>query len=174
MARSRFARSQFTRGPRKAVDWSASSVLTGDVAVAAGAAVLLEIFTPIVGGETVIRTRGLLGWRTDQTVADEVMFGAFGICVVTQQASSVGITAVPHPGTDAAWGGWLYHTYFFSDFQLGDLTGFSGKLMSLITIDSKAMRKVDEDDRLVTVVENTSSVSGFRFANSERFLSKVH
>jgi len=173
MAR-RFGRSRFSRGPRKAVDWSASAGLAAPVSVPAASAVLLEIFTPIMGGETVIRTRGMLGWLSDQATVDEEQFGAFGIAVVSEQAATVGATAVPHPVTDAAWGGWLYHTYFFSKLEFADATGVNPNIMHTMAIDSKAMRKVDEGDRLITVVENIHATHGFRFANNERFLSKVH
>jgi len=40
-------------------------------------------------------------------------------------------------------------------------------------IDSKAMRKIGENERLVVVVENIAS-AGMVFWNSERFLTKVH
>jgi len=62
----------FRRGPRKATDWSASAVITAELNVPAASAVLDESFTPIAGGETLIRTRGMLGFRTDQVSADEV------------------------------------------------------------------------------------------------------
>jgi len=165
--------SSFRRGPRKATDWSASVILAGPINVPGSSAVLLETFTPIAGGETVIRTRGMLAWSTDQVGADEDQIGAFGIAIVSAQAASVGITAIPHPGTDAAWGGWLYHTYFFSKFELLSSVGANPDMAHSLVIDSKAMRKVDEDDRLVVVVENTAA-TGFEVYNSERFLSKVH
>ena len=163
----------FVRGLRRAVDWSASAVQAAAVNIAGTSAVLLEAFTPILGGETVIRTRGHLYYFSDQISADEDTLGAFGICVVTAQAVSVGITAVPHPGTDAAWGGWLYHTFLHSHFEFASSVGFRFNGGIGVDIDSKAMRKVGEDERLVVVAENMSS-TGFSLMNSERFLSKIH
>jgi len=167
-------RNRFPRGSRKATDWSASTPLAVLVNVPAASAVLLETFTPIAGGETIIRTRGMLGWLGDNLAADELQFGAFGIGVVSEQAASVGASAVPHPATDAAWDGWLYHTYFFSDFEFVSGVGIDGGLMHTMVIDSKAARKVSENDRVVIVVENTHASFGFDFANSERFLTKIH
>ena len=173
MAR-RFGRS-FPRGARKAVDWSASAAQQSQLTVAAGTAVLAEAFIPIVGGETVIRTRGMLGISSDQVSSNEVQLGAFGMCIVTAQAVSVGITAIPHPATDAAWGGWFYHTFLMSELIVLSAAGFDSNFMGqTIVIDSKAMRKVDEDERLVVVIENSSASAGFRIAHSERLLSKVH
>ena len=164
----------FTRGVRRPVDWSASANQSAMVPVAAATAVLLESFTPIVGGETVIRTRGIFTWQTDQLIASEDQFGAVGMCVVTAQAVSVGISAIPHPATDAAWGGWLWHSFFASSWSFLSSTGVEANIQHQIIIDSKAMRKVDEDERLVMVCENTNATQGFLVANSERILSKVH
>jgi len=163
----------FRRGPRKATDWSSSAVLTAYVGVAASTIALLEVFVPIVGGETLIRTRGWLSIAPDQNASNEQFVGAFGIAVVSEAAASIGVTAVPSPDTDAAWGGWLYHTYFASQIRVGDSTGFISPPGINIVIDSKAMRKVDEDDRLVVVIENSAGF-GLQVYNSERFLSKVH
>ena len=172
MAR-RFGSSRFTRGPRKAVDWGASAPQAASTNVPGSSAVLLEVFLPIAGGETVIRTRGMLGYKSDQIAASEIQLGAFGIAVVSEQAATVGITAIPHPSTDAPWGGWFYHTYLMSEFVFSSAIAFQADFMHTIVIDSKAMRKIDEDDRIVVVVENTAA-TGFAIANSERFLSKVH
>ena len=166
-------RRSFVRAPRKAVDWTSSGVRTAYQGVAAGTAFLLETFTPIEGGETVIRTRGIFSVRSDQLVASEAQIGAFGIGVVSDQAESVGITAIPHPHTDASWGGWLYHSYFANFFSFVTGSGYQPQDASRVVIDSKAMRKVGDRERLVTVVENVGT-AGFQFWNSERILSKVH
>ena len=100
--------------------------------------------------------------------------GAFGICVVIAQAVSVGITAIPHPATDAAWGGWVYHTFLQATMRFGTAVGMHPDWLNYIIVDSKGMRKVDEDERLVSVWENSSGTHGFDSWGSMRFLSKVH
>ncbi len=172
MARRQLARS-FVRGPRKATDWSASSILTGVLSVAGSSAVLDEVFTPIVGGETIIRTRGMMGWNTDQEITDELQLGAFGLAIVSEQAATVGITAIPHPSTDAAWGGWFYHQFIMSKFTFISGVGVEPNVMQRMVVDSKAMRKVGENERLVSVWEATST-TGFEAFSSLRILSKVH
>ena len=164
----------FSRGPRRASDWSASALQVVTLAVPAQSAVLIESFTPVVGGETVIRTRGSFGIQSDQVAATENQFGAFGIAVVTAQALSVGITAIPHPGTDAAWGGWFVHRYFSQTFLLSSAVGTESNFMQQYEIDSKAMRKVDEDERLVVVCENFHATAGLAVWFMARFLSKLH
>jgi len=163
----------FQRGPRRPTDWGASAPQSAALNIPASSAVLLETFIPIAGGETVIRTRGQFGIASDQKGADEDQFGAFGIAIVTQQAVSVGITAIPHPVTDAAWGGWMVHRYFSQQFVFVSAVGFHPQFMMEYVIDSKAMRKLDEDERLVVVVENIGA-EGFNIQNSERILTKVH
>ena len=165
---------RFVRGgQRKATDWSSSVPQTSFLAVAGTTAVLTQVFVPVTGGETVVRVRGLLGIRSDQAAATESQMGAYGICVVTAQAVSVGITAIPHPDTDGSWDGWLYHQYFAEHLQFISAVGVLPDMTRRIEVDSKAMRKVSEDDRLVFVVEN-SSASGMSLYDSFRVLSKLH
>ena len=164
----------FNRGPRRATDWSASAVQAASLPVAAASAVIDEILVPPIGGETLVRTRGVIAWASDQVAASENQFGAYGICVVTEQAATIGITAVPHPATDAAWGGWVVHQYFASQVIGPALLGLEPGVMHLLQIDSKGMRKIGENERLVTVWENTGSAHAFNTFASFRFLTKIH
>ena len=161
----------FRKGTARKTDWSASAVQSAATNIPASSAVLVESFTPVGQGETIVRTRGALFFFSDQSTADEDIIAAFGIGVVTAQAVSVGITAIPHPGTDAAWDGWLYHTYLHSHFEFGSTVGFEFSAGQRIDIDSKAMRKVTSDEIVVVVAEAMSAV-GFQLMNSERFLTK--
>jgi len=161
-------------GVRRKTDWFASAPLTAPVAVAASSAVLLEVAVPFDVGETVIRIRGLVSVRSDQVVASENMLGAFGIGIVTEQAATAGIASIPHPVTDGGWDGWMWHTYFADRFTFLDSSGFSdGVSPRHYVIDSKAMRKVDGNERLVVVVEN-STATGINVTSMERILSKVN
>ena len=160
------------RGPKRATDWSASVPQAAYTGVAAATAQLLETFSPIVGGETLVRTRGLFAIRTDQPTADENQIGAIGMAIVTAQAVSVGITVIFHPATDAAWGGWFWHAYYAHRIEVVIGAGFAFDGVFQTIIDSKAMRKIDEDERLVVVIENLAD--GIEVLTNERFLTKVH
>jgi len=94
-----------------------------------------------------------------------------GIGVVSEQAASVGITAVPHPGSDAGWGGWLWHSYFAGRLSFASATGYAPNQVHQLVVDSKAMRKVGDNERLVLVVQNTGT-QGIVFTWSVRFYSK--
>jgi len=164
---------RFVRGPRKATDWSASAPSTGFISVAASTAQLLQTFVPIAGGETVVRVRGILSIKSDQIASAENQIGAYGIGVVSAQAEALGITAIPHPSTDSSWGGWLFHQYFANALELATAVGFVTNKCVVTTIDSKAMRKVGDEERLVFVIEN-SAAFGIQVLDPLRVLSKLH
>ena len=168
MAGRRFA--SRSHSVKRHPDWAAHTPQTTFTAVAGSSAVLLQSLTPDGGGETVIRTRGLVGWKSDQTVANEDQMGAFGICLVSAQAVSVGITAVPHPDMDVSYP-WLWHSFFASSFVLATAVGFEPNAFHSIVVDSKAMRKVTDDHRLAVVVENSNS-DGIVVYDAFRFLTK--
>ena len=168
MARSRVVTR--SRGVKRHGEWTGSVVVDGSTALPASAVLLDQVFTPTGAGETVIRTRGLFGYQSDQTAATENQNGAVGIGLVSAQAVSVGVTAVPHPATDADWNGWLWHSYFANTLQVATAVGFEN-ITQRIVIDSKAMRKLGTDERIVLVVENSSS-SGMRFYFDVRIYSK--
>ena len=159
-------------GSKRHGQWAGSTPQTAFTALAASSVVLTQIFTPFDGGETVVRTRGLFGWQTDTINATEDQMGAVGIGIVSEQAASLGVTAVPHPDFDAGWGGWLWHSYFASSFKQATAASFIGDSFNRIVIDSKAMRKVGDNERLVFVCQN-SSTTGMVFYDSFRLYSKA-
>ena len=85
------------------------------------------------------------------------------MCVVTQNAAGIGVTAIPDPVVDIAWDGWFYHAQ-------GDIRSQGSTAAQLLTndvsmvrhvIDSKAMRKIHLTDTIVAVlgvVETTVAV----------------
>ena len=162
-----------TRGKKSETDWFGSAQQTALTAVPASSALLSQVFIPFVTGETVIRIRGLVAIGSDQGAVTEVQLGAYGIAVVSEQAATVGITAVPHPDSDSGWDGWMWHSYFADQFRVATAVGLEARqLTSQIVVDSKAMRKVGGDNRLVFVVENSGG-QGIAMYDSFRVLSKV-
>ncbi len=94
---------------------------------------------------TVVRTHGFLHLQLDlATAAGDGMIGASGICVVTEDAFAVGVTAVPSAYDDMSWDGWLWH-------QLWSVRGVAAQSIGadvarnasadlFFKIDSKAIR----------------------------------
>jgi len=163
-------RSSFKGGTKRQTDWVGQIPRTAFQAVAGSTAAIISTFFPGFG-LTVVRTRGLFGWRSDQQAANEDQMGAVGIGLVSEQAAALGITAVPHPSTDSGWDGWLWHSYFASSVIFNTGTSVQFDAFNQIVIDSKAMRKVDSEMRLVMVVENDSA-DGILIYSAKRTLVK--
>ncbi len=122
---------------------------------------------------TVIRTRLHWSLESDQTAASEDFQAAIGMAVVSDQASAVGITAVPTPFTDLASDLWLLYDMMFGSLIV---TSAIGSFESRYTkdIDSKAMRKVEDGQDLILVKENSSLSDGTVVTTAGRFLLKLH
>ena len=148
MARRRFGGPRVI-GHKRETNWIS---LTGDpdnaLSVGNNAAALLASIASAegLGPVTIVRVRGHVGLLgTEPTSA---LIGV-GICVVSDQAADLGITAIPHPVTDENWDGWLWRdTRYFGSGMRNEVDDFP--------IDSKAMRKLDDDQALVTVAEVVS------------------
>ena len=161
------------RGQRTKVAWSSTASLTGMTVVPAGSAVLFSVLTPSLPEQTIVRSRGVFFFQSDQLASTEQQLGAVGVGVVTEQAAGIGVTAIPHPVTDADDGLWFVHRYFASGLALASAVGFDPREGQMLEIDSKAMRKVGGNERLVIVVENISSSFGLQAWLQMRFLSKL-
>ena len=127
-------------------------------------------------GLTLIRTRGVIQLiTTSNDIALGGFTGAFGICIVSEDAFAVGATAVPDPVADSGWDGWLWHQ-FFSLLQgsvfSAQVSAGSGNLQ--IEIDSKAMRKMRGEDLLILVGEFLESgVASMSVVADTRMLFKL-
>ena len=124
-------------------------------------------------------TRSILHWsvRSDQTAASESWTAGLGIAVVSDQASAVGITAVPSPFTDLASDLWLLHDVIDGRFEFVSGVGFDSNGVSPEggkTQESKAMRKVEDGQDVVVVLENDSLSLGTQTYVVGRMLVKLH
>ncbi len=169
--RKAFAR--FVRPPARTTVWFNHGL--GPVTVAGSSASLYSsynaaalAFRPF----TIIRTRLLVHFESDQVAAIEKPSGAFGGIVVKEDAQAIGITAIPTPisDTDAEWAFFQGMTTSFT-FITG--VGFDADSGSRYIIDSKAMRKVGINETYVTVVENRIAVGSITSVEG-RQLIKLH
>ena len=160
-------------GTRRLTAWSASAPVAAYTALAASSVILLEVFIPTVPRQTIVRIRGIFSWRTDQESAAEFNIGAYGIAVVEEPAATAGIASLPHPGTDGASEAWMYYHYFATDFAFITGAGFGSQGKShTIDVDTKAMRKFEDNNRIVVVVQNQSAF-GVEVLSQIRILSKL-
>ncbi len=173
MAR-RFSRAPLVRGSKRQIVWlelqpSQTTIMSGAVLLASLNALELAM-RPF----TVLRTLVHLRVDSDQLVADEAQFGAIGMCIVTDQALAIGITAIPTPVFDADSDSWFFHQYYSSDFTFGSGIGFA-KTSNSFTWESKGQRKVEDGFDLAVVAEFAAGVSnGFIITVAGRVLIKTH
>jgi len=157
-------------------EWAAI-VATTEVTVAADSFALLTAFTgadlsPLVPA-TLVRIRGEIMMRSDQSAADEQQIGSLGIGVVQDVARIAGAASLPDPLLDAGDEVWLYWQSLLSAGETGAGTVI-GSTPKTYTIDSKAMRKVVDGESLVVMVANHAAGHGFKIAFQARFLFLLH
>ena len=163
---TRFRRS---RGFRPATSW-ASVQSTGQTSLAVSTKAIFGGFVSSLGF-TIRRIRGLINFASDQQAASESPFGAIGICVVSDDAFAVGATAIPGPWSDADSDLWLMHEFLYTRFVLATAVGFNAPTGHSVDLDSKAMRKVSQDETAVIMVENGNTAHGATFWAGVRMLS---
>jgi len=159
------------RGARRQTLWLGGSLTT--TTVATGTSVLVTVLNAaalLLRPFTVIRSRGLLMWESDQSAAGERPVGAVGEIVVTDVATGVGVAAVPTPVTDDESDWFWYQTLMMTLLVAPTGTG-PGQIQ--YAVDSKAMRKVDTGDDVAMVVQNSSGV-GAILTSYIKLLVKLH
>ena len=146
--------------------------------VSLGAGSTAAVMTQLAAGGlslrpfTVIRSRGFVFVGSDQEAASEEQIVTYGHCVVSEQAIAIGVTAIPTPFTDVEsdlW--WVYETVASRLVVTPAGTGSPGMTQYF---DSKAMRKVEDGQDIVSVVETTSGSAGARVLTGVRLLLKLH
>jgi len=123
---------------------------------------------------TVLRTRIELNFRSDQTGALETQLGAFGLCVVTDQAVGIGVSAVPTPATDIESDAWFVHQVLLNEFLFITGAGIAENAGRRYVIDSKAKRKVNDDEQVIIVAENLGAGGGQVLSIGGRILIQEH
>ena len=149
-----------TRGGRKnrQTTWVAPAD-QNTVSVASGASVIIGSFAPDDAGmlhPTIVRVRGEVSIRPNSFGADVAISGAFGMAIVSDDAFAAGTASIPRPFDDAEWGGWFVWQSFSNHVESIDQTGvvFPGSIS--YQVDSKAMRKVGENETMVLMCESQS------------------
>jgi len=168
-------RRTFTRaGGKRTSLWLAGGI--PGVAVSASSSTLLGTLNAAalaLRPFTIVRTRILIHFNSDQTGAAEFTQAVYSEQVVTDSASAAGIASVPTPITEANADFHVYQPLFQKFIFISGVgvqqTGHEQTFM----VDSKAMRKVGIDDDLVSVVE-LRSATGAEISVEGRILIKLH
>ena len=123
---------------------------------------------------TVVRTRGVLWVRSDQVGSSEDYIASLGMAIVSDQASAIGVTAVPTPETDRNSDLFFVFETSVGGFSVFTSVGFSNQENQPVYFDSKAMRKVEEGQQLSITIETASISSGAQVLVASRMLLKLH
>ncbi len=161
------------RGGRKLGSWSFVTSGTSWTALGAASAILDAFFVPLLPDQTILRVRGLLSVKSDQDAATEQINGAFGMMIVTEQATSIGVSAIPFPVTDGGDDKWFVWQPFSHALEFADATGISEPAQTSYVLDSKAMRKLDDSERIAIMIENQSAAAGIRYHYLLRVLTRI-
>ncbi len=162
------------QGQRRETSWI--DVVASDTTLAAaGTQVLINSLNAAalaLRPFTVVRTRGTWLVTSDQNAATESFFGNLGAAVVSEQASTVGIGGIPTPATERG-----SDLFFVLETWPGFLR-FGSAIGSQVEVpreyDSRAMRKVNDDQDIVFVLEAGLIGSGIDVQHVARFLIKLH
>ncbi len=181
MAHRRFGRvAAGSRVPRRSTEWGASADVTAVTALGGATTLIAQTFTGAIlqtAGllpSTVVRVRGELYIQSDQPTAAERPFGALGFAVVSDEAATAGAASVPGPITNAqsekffVWQPW-------QSAAIVDSAAVAIQPMYRFEFDSKAMRKIQNGDAIVVMMENGALAGiGAQFILQFRILFKLH
>ena len=125
----------------------------------------LQVAEPV----TIVRIRGAGMVLLNTTVAgvNEGYHGAIGIGICTEQAFLAGQASVPDPLNEFDWDGWMWHMFFDIHAVTSTLSdGVNASSASLrFTVDTKAMRKIDEGEilyaKMQTVENGTATMAAW-------------
>ena len=169
----RFSRSFGVRPPARTSIWLgwniAATTLTGSskqvIASLNAGGLALRPFT-------IVRSRIDVRYESDQAAVSEKPTGAVGFGVFNDTAVALGPTGVPGPFSTTE-GDWFIYQPLMIHFQFLSSISFDANASQHYTIDSKAMRKVGQDDDIAMVTE-MNTASGAVIASVGRILVKLH
>ncbi len=175
MARSRRFRSRQQSNQRH-TEWLGTPPSTGVTVLGAATSVLFGFFDTrdasnfFPGPFTIVRTRGLFSAQSDLATGGDP-FGAFGFTVVSGEAFDAGIASIPTPYTENDEDRWFVNQFWQQiAINTGDARIYT---QNVYPFDSKAMRKVNNGDVIVAIVENASATQGSHMLMDFRLLIKL-
>ena len=151
------------RSPRRRKSWELGpGSVTGQSTLSSTTSVLAATGSAAIpDGLTLLRTRGFVSlFLTSISAASTGFSGAFGIGITTTQAfADVGVTACPTPIDEQFWDGWIFWEAFSVKAITSTLAdGVNARSSYLrIPIDTRAMRKLREEDVIYSVIQVTES-----------------
>ena len=145
-----------------------TTIVGGQVSILASLNAAALAFRPF----TIVRTRMLVSFQSDQAAVSEQPMGALGGIVISEEAEAAGATSVPDPSGDSD-GDWFVWQPVNHAFNFLTAAGFEAPSNNQYMVDSKSMRKVGNNKQVSFVFEETNSV-GAVIALTGRMLLKLH
>ena len=144
--------------PRRKSSWEFGPGSTGALSISSSTTALVGGgVTVSANGATLVRTRGSLqAFLKTSDAANGGFHLVFGIGIASADAFGVGVTALPNPGDDPGWPGWLYWRVFdLHSFgaTIAESMGAGGLGSVQFEVDSKAMRKVGVNEVIFASVQ---------------------
>ena len=173
---ARRVRRAFVRPAAKTKIWIGAGV--GTTTVGASTLVLLSSLSAaalLLRPFTILRTRQLILFQSDQIAASERPQGDFGEIIVKDSAIAAGAASIPDPSStdgdpDAEW---YVHQPLIDNVVVGATTVNQEPVGKYFEIDSKAMRKVGINEDIAQMVSETGVV-GFNITIRGRQLIQLH
>ena len=113
----------------------------------------------IVGPLTIVRTRGYFNIALVAATASDIICGAFGIIMVSENAFNAGIASVPGPMTDSGEDWFVWEPIVLQHLAT-DPHEVDGRTAQFRHFDSRGMRKSKTSEVAAVVVELISIVGG--------------
>ena len=175
MARNRNVRRSFggRTSPGRLTEWFGTVLAADFTTLAANTFAVNLVMTAAELAKrpfTITRVVGQLNIMSDQNVAVETPFGAYGGIVVSDKAVATGATAIPDPTTEVSSDGWFVYQPFAAE---GSASTNVGRPLQRFMIDSRAQRKVEDGDQFVFMIGNASAADALLFQVNLRVLVKL-
>ena len=175
MARFRRSRgaSAGRRSPGRLTEWGAIAFGSDAVTLGANTVLLHGVFSATALAKrpfTIIRLVGSMYVSSDQNAAIENPFGAWGASIVSEEATAIGVTAVPDPTSNPDSDLFFAYQSFAAE---GSASTNVGQPMNFQTFDFRSQRKVEDGNDIAVVVANASAADGLKFLLQFRFLMKL-
>ncbi len=121
---------------------------------------------PATTDATVVRVRGKVRVFANAVEAGEGGLVFMGMMVITNEALSVGASAVPDPASETVSADWLWH-----DVAIPGDSATDSAADEVVVINNKSSRKmVNANKNLVLVVTNASGVQTYNYTYAIRSL----
>jgi len=164
----------FVRPAPRTMIWIGASLPTVTVSSSNQLLTVLSAGALLLRPFTIVRTRQLIRFESDQGAASESEMAAYTRQVVTTAAATAGVGSLPG-GIDEPDSDFFVYQPIAQTFCFGSAIGFQVKNGpgDYWMVDSKAMRKVGIDDQVVGVIDVQAQL-GSKIEIVGRTLIKLH